>query len=118
VRVTIPVGAPLRAALDATKKVGLLILTNSDGLLWTEDGFRSSWRKACAKAGIAGITFNDLRGTAVTRLAVAGCTEAENRNAHRTFASRCEINPGQALPWSKPYAGRECHPETRGPLQQ
>ena len=29
------------------------------------------------KAGIAGITFHDLRGTAVTRLAVVGCTEAE-----------------------------------------
>ena len=28
-------------------------------------------------AGIIGVTFNDLRGTAVTRLAMAGCTEAE-----------------------------------------
>jgi hypothetical protein len=28
-------------------------------------------------AGIVGVTFNDLRGTAVTRLAIAGCTEAE-----------------------------------------
>ena len=40
-------------------------------------GFRSSWRKACKTAGIVGVTFNDLRGTAVTRLAMAGCTEAE-----------------------------------------
>ena len=29
------------------------------------------------KAGIEGVTFNDLRGTAVTRLALSGCTEAE-----------------------------------------
>lgn len=36
-----------------------------------------SWRKACAKAGITGVTFHDLRGTAVTRLALVGCTEAE-----------------------------------------
>jgi hypothetical protein len=28
-------------------------------------------------AGIVGVTFNDLRGTAVTRLALAECTEAE-----------------------------------------
>ena len=28
-------------------------------------------------AGIVGVTFNDLRGTAVTRLALVGCTEAE-----------------------------------------
>lgn len=29
------------------------------------------------KAGVKGVTFNDLRGTAVTRLALAECTEAE-----------------------------------------
>jgi hypothetical protein len=29
------------------------------------------------KAGIVGVTFNDLRGTAVTRLALVGFTEAE-----------------------------------------
>ena len=29
------------------------------------------------QAGIVGVTFHDLRGTAVTRLALAGCTEAE-----------------------------------------
>ena len=50
---------------------------NSDGKVWTADGFRSSWRKACAAAGIVGLAFNDLRGTAVTRLAIAECTEAE-----------------------------------------
>ena len=32
---------------------------------------------ACKKAGIVGVTFNDLRGTAVTRLALVGCSEAE-----------------------------------------
>ena len=38
---------------------------------------RSSWGKACATAGVVGVTFHDLRGTAVTRLALVGCTEAE-----------------------------------------
>src|SRR5262249_34922589 len=33
--------------------------------------------QASAKAGVVGLTFNDLRGTAVTRLALVGCTEAE-----------------------------------------
>jgi integrase len=76
-RVVIPVGAPLKAALDASRqKVGKVLL-NSDGEEWTPDGFRTSWRKACAKAGVVGVTFNDLRGTAVTRLAIAECTEAE-----------------------------------------
>jgi integrase len=76
-RVVIPVGAPLKAALDATAKHSTIILTNRKGKPWTSDGFRASWRKSCAAAGVGGVTFNDLRGTAVTRRAVAGCTEAE-----------------------------------------
>ena len=76
-RVSIRVGAPLKAALDATPKRSPVMLLSTDNKPWTEDGFRSSWRKACKKAGIVGVTFNDLRGTAVTRLAIAGCTEAE-----------------------------------------
>jgi integrase len=76
-RVMIPVGTPLKAALDATPKRSTVIVTSTDNKPWTEDGFRSSWRKACATAGIVGLTFHDLRGTAVTRLALAGCTEAE-----------------------------------------
>jgi integrase len=76
-RVSIPVGAPLKEALDAATKRCPVILTNTDGKPWTSDGFRSSWRKACLAAGVVGVTFNDLRGTAVTRLALAGCTEAE-----------------------------------------
>jgi integrase len=77
VRVTIPVGAPLKAALDAATKHGPLILTNSLRRPWTSHGFQASWRIAATKAGIVGVTFHDLRGTAVTRLAIVGCTEAE-----------------------------------------
>jgi integrase len=66
-----------RHSLDATTKRSTIILTTADGKPWTAAGFRASWRKACAKAGIEGLTFNDLRGTAVTRLALAECTEPE-----------------------------------------
>lgn len=79
-RVAIPVGAPLRAALETLAihtGDSETILTTEAGRAWTESGFRASWRKACAKAGIADVTFHDLRGTAVTRLAMAGCNEAE-----------------------------------------
>jgi integrase len=76
-RVVIKVGAPLKAALDAAPKRSTIILTNSEGKPWTSDGFRASWGKACKAAGVAGVTFNDLRGTAVTRLALVGATEAE-----------------------------------------
>jgi integrase len=77
VYITIPVGAPLKAALDAMAKRSPVILVNSDGRPWTPDGFRASWGKAVARAGIEGVTFNDLRGTAVTRLALVDCTEAQ-----------------------------------------
>lgn len=79
-RVAIPVGAPLRAALEkakASKKGAVTILATEGGRTWTESGFRASWRKACEKAGVRDVTFHDLRGTAVTRLALAGCSEAE-----------------------------------------
>jgi integrase len=79
VSLKIKVGAPLKAALDAAGRVkrGSFILLNSDGQPWTESGFRSSFFKARDKFGIVGVTFNDLRGTAVTRLAIAGCEVPE-----------------------------------------
>ena len=76
-RVKVPVGAPLRAVLDATVKRSTIMLTTADGKPWTSDGFRASWGKACKRAGIVGVTFNDLRGTAVTQLALAECTDPE-----------------------------------------
>jgi hypothetical protein len=45
----IPVGPPLKAALDAALKEersAVTILVNSFGRPWTEDGFRTSWDKA------------------------------------------------------------------------
>ncbi len=76
-RVVVPVAADLKAALDATKRKATVICVTSRGTRWTGDGFSASFRKTCEAAGIEGLTFHDLRGTAVTRLAIAGCTEAE-----------------------------------------
>jgi len=76
-RLKIPVGAPLRAHFEAMPRVSPTMLTNSYGAPWTSDGFRTSWGKACAKAGITDLTFHDLRGSAVTRLAIAGCSVPE-----------------------------------------
>lgn len=81
-RITIPVGAPLKAMLDAMPRRAVTILTTAEGTSWTGDGFRTTWRKACIAAaligpGIKGPTFHDIRGTAVTRLALAGCTVPE-----------------------------------------
>jgi integrase len=71
------VGAPLKAALDAAKKHGPLILTNSLRRPWTSHAFQAAWGIATRKAGIVGVTFHDLRGTAVTRLALVESTIAQ-----------------------------------------
>jgi integrase len=77
-RVAIPVlSADLRAVLNVMPRVSPMMLTNSRGTPWTSDGFRTSWGKAAKQAGIVDLTFHDLRGTAVTRLAEAGCTTPE-----------------------------------------
>lgn len=74
-RVLVPMG-PLANALSSQRGNGA-ILRSSRGGAWTSDGFNTSWRKCCAKAGIADLTFHDLRGTAITRMALAGCTVPE-----------------------------------------
>jgi integrase len=77
VRVVIPVGAPLKAILDATRRVSPFIISSGDDRPYTSDGFRATWRKTCERAGVKGLTFHDLCGTAVSRLASAGATEME-----------------------------------------
>ena len=77
-RVTVPATARLRAALEAAKArrgAAVTILTTSRGTPWTSDGFRASWGKVPCDLGR--LTFHDLRGTAVTRLARAGCSVPE-----------------------------------------
>jgi integrase len=71
--------AALRALLDrfATEKKGLLILTTPTGRAWTKRYFNEHWNEAAKAAGITGLHFHDLRGTAVTMLAEAGCTVPE-----------------------------------------
>ncbi len=76
-RVTIPLAAPIRTMLNAMPKRATTILTGVRGNTWSSDGFRTEWRKACIKAGVTGLTFHDLRGTAVTRLALAGCSTSQ-----------------------------------------
>ena len=50
---------------------------NTGRASWTEDGFRTSWGRASEKAGVDGRRCHDLRGSAVTRLAKAGCSVPE-----------------------------------------
>ena len=76
-RVNIPVTRRLRAILNGTKRTATVILTDARGMPWPEKRFRKYWAATCHKAGITGLHFHDLRGTAVTRLAEAECSHAE-----------------------------------------
>jgi integrase len=76
-RVNIPVTRRLRAILDNSKRTATVILTNKRGMAWQPNAFRKAWGDACRKAKITDLTFHDLRGTAVTRLAEAECSHAE-----------------------------------------
>lgn len=76
-RVVIPVTDDLRRCLEAAPRRATTILTSADGKPWKADNFRHHWRAATLAAGCDGLTFHDLRGTAITRLADAGCTPAE-----------------------------------------
>ena len=42
------------------------VLVNSFGQNWISSGFRASWRKEMKRLGIKGVTFHDLRGSAIT----------------------------------------------------
>jgi integrase len=77
VPVPVPVSDELKAALDAAPRVSPIMLVNTDGKPWSESGFQSAWGKATARAGVEGLTFHDLRGTAVVHLARAGCNVIE-----------------------------------------
>lgn len=71
-RVIIPVTMACRALLQTIERRQLVILTTERGKRpWTPDGFRSSFGKACEKAGVDR-TFHDLRRTAITNLLLAG----------------------------------------------
>ena len=108
VPVRLKVGAPLKAVLDATPRVSPLILVTTTNKPWTGGGLRASWRIAQAAAGVVGVTFNDLRGTAATRLALVGCTEAEIA-AITGHSLRTAINPRRSLPAPRPSPADRPH---------
>lgn len=75
--VTIPCTKALKRMLDDIKRTNAVVLTTASGRPWKKRYFFEQWTKAVTAAGITDLHFNDLRGTAVTLLAEAGCTIPE-----------------------------------------
>jgi integrase len=67
----------LKAILDALPRDTMRVCNNSRGRPWTSDGFKTSWGKECARIGIEGVTFHDLRGTFVTERRREGATSSQ-----------------------------------------
>jgi integrase len=61
-RVNVPATRQLRGVLDAAKRSATVILTNGRGLAWKGNAFRKAWGSSTKKAGLARLTFHDLRG--------------------------------------------------------
>lgn len=67
----------LRTMLDQMVRKGIVVLTTPSGRPWTKRYFNEHWHRASMMAGVADLHFHDLRGTAITMLAEAGCTPLE-----------------------------------------
>ncbi len=109
--VVVRIGGLLKARLDASQRRGPMVLTNTRGRPWTSDGFRTSWAKLCKRADIDNLTFHDLRGSAVTRLALAGATPQEIAGVTGHSLARREHDPRQALSRRPGVARRERNPQ-------
>lgn len=75
-RVFVPLTVAAREAIDARKRTSPYIATNR-GNAWTPDAFKKAWARSVTASKVDGLHFHDLRGTAVTMLAEAGCTVPE-----------------------------------------
>lgn len=73
-KVEIPCTRALKAMLDGLDRTTAVVLTTKTGRPWKPRYFKAQWEIASTAAGITGLHFHDLRGTAITMLAEAGCT--------------------------------------------
>ena len=73
-KVEIPCTRALKNMLDNLDRDAAVVLCTKTKRPWKARYFKASWEAAATKAGITELHFHDLRGTAVTMLAEAGCT--------------------------------------------
>lgn len=72
--ITILCTETLRQMLDQIPRTSPLILATKTGRAFKKRYFAAEWKSAMIKAGIDGLHFHDLRGTAITMLSEAGNT--------------------------------------------
>ena len=85
---TLPIVAPLRAAIDATPTKGLTYIETAHGRPFSGAGFGNWFRDRCDEAGLPQCSAHGLRKAAATRLADAGATshEIQSITGHKTLS--------------------------------
>jgi integrase len=73
-KVEIPCTRALTRMLQGIARESTVILTTKTGRPWKARYFKAQWEAVSVAAGVTDLHFHDLRGTAVTMLAEAGCT--------------------------------------------
>lgn len=94
---------PLAELLAEIPRASAHIFTTGRGRVpWTNTNYGNRWHEAMARSGLraADLHFHDLRGTCITRLLEAGCTDAETasisghtlggRSTLRAYAARTD----------------------------
>lgn len=76
-KVDIPCTQALKLLLKGMERRSAVVLTTKTGMPWKARYFKDQWAEYQTKAGIKDLHFHDLRGTAVTMLAEAGCSVPE-----------------------------------------
>lgn len=75
--VYVPCTPALKDMLDHMDRNAAVIMSTKTGRAWQKRYFSEQWDEASKAAGISDLHFHDLRGTAVTMLAEAGCSIPE-----------------------------------------
>jgi integrase len=110
-RVAIPVGGPLKTALDAAVKRSRIIWSSTENKPWTADRFCSSWQKACKKADRRDLQRSSRNGTNKARN--RGLHRDSNRRHHRSHDARGAVDSRRSLFTSRPSASRRSNQEAR-----
>lgn len=79
VRLPVDTLPPFKALLGELSRGTDYILTTESGQPWKAENLRARWRYAMAGTDLAGLDlhWHDIRGTALSRMADAGCTDSE-----------------------------------------
>jgi integrase len=104
--VEIPCTKPSRRCWTALDRKAAVVLATKTDRPWKPRYFKAQWEASTKKAGITELHFHDLRGTAVTMLAEAGCPPPQIASIHRALAQDSDSDLDKYLSRTRVLAAR------------